>query len=114
MTWAGQSTTSLPVASARSAWPGRMATGNGSFLACCRCSTHRVEDAKATVATAAQMGVKIKMVTGDALAIARETAKTLGMGGNILDGATLADSRSEETAAMTIHRGCRRFRTGIP
>jgi H+-transporting ATPase len=36
------------------------------------------EDAKATVATAAEMGVKIKMVTGDALAIAREMAKTLG------------------------------------
>ena len=44
------------------------------------------EDAKSTVATAAQMGVKIKMVTGDALAIAREMAKTLGMGTNILDG----------------------------
>src|SRR6202453_3914101 len=43
------------------------------------------EDAKATVATAAEMGVKIKMVTGDALAIAREMAKTLGMGANILD-----------------------------
>jgi H+-transporting ATPase len=26
------------------------------------------------------MGVKIKMVTGDQVAIARETAKTLGMG----------------------------------
>ena len=59
------------------------------------------EDAKATVATAAQMGVKIKMVTGDALAIARETAKTLGMGANILDGGTLGDSKSDETAAMT-------------
>ena len=59
------------------------------------------EDAKSTVATAARMGVKIKMVTGDALAIARETAKTLGMGTNILDGATLGDSKTEETAAMT-------------
>jgi H+-transporting ATPase len=59
------------------------------------------EDAKATVATAAQMGVKIKMVTGDALAIARETAKTLGMGTNILDGGALGDSESDETAAMT-------------
>ena len=59
------------------------------------------EDAKSTVATAAQMGVKIKMVTGDALAIARETAKTLGMGTNILDGGTLGDSKTEETAAMT-------------
>ena len=59
------------------------------------------EDAKSTVATAAEMGVKIKMVTGDALAIARETAKTLGMGTNILDGATLGDSKTKETAAVT-------------
>src|SRR5271155_429384 len=57
------------------------------------------EDAKATIATAAKMGVKIKMVTGDALAIAREMAKTLGMGTNILDGATLGDAKSDETAA---------------
>ncbi len=56
-------------------------------------------DAKSTVAIAAQIGVKIKMVTGDALAIAKETAKTLGMGTNILDGASLGDSKSEETAA---------------
>ena len=55
-------------------------------------------DAKSTIATAAQMGVKIKMVTGDALAIAKETAQTLGMGANILDGASLGDSKSEETA----------------
>ncbi|WP_284943571.1 plasma-membrane proton-efflux P-type ATPase [Acidisoma cladoniae] len=58
------------------------------------------EDAKATIATAAAMGVKIKMVTGDALAIAKETAKTLGMGTNILDGATLGDAKTEETAAI--------------
>jgi H+-transporting ATPase len=57
-------------------------------------------DAKAIVATAAQMGVKIKMVTGDALAIAKETAKTLGMGTNILDGASLGDADSKETAAQ--------------
>ena len=46
------------------------------------------------------MGVKIKMVTGDALAIAREMAKTLGMGANILDANTLGDAKSEETAAV--------------
>jgi H+-transporting ATPase len=57
------------------------------------------DDAKSTVATAAAMGVKIKMVTGDALAIAKETAKTLGMGTNILDGASLGDSKTKETAA---------------
>jgi H+-transporting ATPase len=58
-------------------------------------------DAKSTVATAAEMGVKIKMVTGDALAIAREMAKTLGMGSNILDANTLGDSKTEETAVVT-------------
>jgi H+-transporting ATPase len=56
-------------------------------------------DAKSTIATAAAMGVKIKMVTGDALAIAKETAQTLGMGANILDGASLGDAKSDETAA---------------
>jgi H+-transporting ATPase len=57
-------------------------------------------DAKSTTATAAEMGVKIKMVTGDALAIAREMAKTLGMGSNILDANTLGDSKTDETAAV--------------
>jgi H+-transporting ATPase len=58
------------------------------------------EDAKATVATARAMGVKIKMVTGDALAIAKETAKKLAMGTNILDAAALGDSKKEETAQV--------------
>ncbi len=57
-------------------------------------------DAKSTVATASKMGVKIKMVTGDALAIARETAASLGMGTNILDGAILGDAKTDENAAM--------------
>ena len=58
------------------------------------------EDAKATIATARQMGVEVKMVTGDALAIAQETAKKLDMGTNILDAATLGDSKKQETAAV--------------
>jgi H+-transporting ATPase len=37
-------------------------------------------DAKETIANAIQMGVKIKMVTGDQIAIARETSKELGLG----------------------------------
>ena len=57
------------------------------------------EDAKATIATAVQMGVDVKMVTGDALAIARETARTLGMGTDILDAAGLGDVSRHETAA---------------
>ena len=73
------------------------------------------EDAKETIATAAKMGVKIKMVTGDALAIAREMAKTLGMGSNILDGGELGDSKKEETAeaAKEIEER-RRLRPGLP
>ena len=58
-------------------------------------------DAKATIATAREMGVKVKMVTGDALAIALETAKKLGMGTNILDASGLGDAKRLETAAET-------------
>ena len=56
-------------------------------------------DAKATIATARQMGVEVKMVTGDALAIAQETAKTLGMGADVLDASGLGDVERKETAA---------------
>ena len=59
------------------------------------------EDAKAMIATALKMGVKVKMVTGDALAIARETARKLDMGTNILDAANLGDSKKQETAEVT-------------
>jgi H+-transporting ATPase len=58
------------------------------------------EDAKATIATALAMGVKVKMVTGDALAIAKETAKKLDMGTNILDAASLGDTKKQETAEV--------------
>jgi H+-transporting ATPase len=73
------------------------------------------DDAKSTIATAEQMGVKVKMVTGDALAIAQETAKKLGMGTNILDAATLGDEKQQKTTAVAKgHRERRRFRPGLP
>jgi len=53
------------------------------------------EQAKATIASAVQMGVKIKMVTGDQIAIAQETARTLGLGTNILDASGLGDSNKD-------------------
>ena len=55
------------------------------------------EDARETIATALALGVKIKMVTGDALAIARETAKKLDMGANILEASSLGDSKKDES-----------------
>jgi H+-transporting ATPase len=55
------------------------------------------EQAKATIASAVQMGVKIKMVTGDQIAIARETSKQLGLGTNILDASSLGDLKKDAT-----------------
>ncbi len=57
-------------------------------------------DAKATIATAEQMGVKVKMITGDQLAIAKETAKVLGLGDNILDASLFGDIKLHKTAEM--------------
>ncbi len=59
------------------------------------------EDASATIETASKMGVKIKMVTGDALAIASETAKKLNMGSNIFDASGLGDAKHKEDKQMT-------------
>ncbi len=58
------------------------------------------EDSKTTIATARQMGVNIKMLTGDQLAIGRETAKQLGMGTNILDAGVFGDTLHHETGQL--------------
>jgi H+-transporting ATPase len=58
------------------------------------------EDSKATIAAARQMGVNVKMVTGDQLAIGRETAGQLGLGTNILDASGFSDTRHHETAQL--------------
>ncbi len=57
------------------------------------------DDAKATIATARQMGVHVKMVTGDQVAIAQETAKKLAMGTDILDASSLGEVKQQETSA---------------
>jgi H+-transporting ATPase len=56
------------------------------------------EQAKATIASARQIGVDVKMITGDQMAIARETARQLGLGTNILDASGLDDTKHHETA----------------
>jgi len=56
------------------------------------------EQAKATIASARQMGVDVKMVTGDQIAIARETSRQLGLGTNILDASGLGDTKHHESA----------------
>ncbi len=58
------------------------------------------EDSRATIATASQMGVNVKMVTGDQMAIARETAKKLGLGINILEASGFGDTKHHEAARL--------------
>ena len=55
------------------------------------------EQAKVTIASARQMGVDVKMVTGDQIAIARETSRQLGLGTNILDAGALGDAKKQES-----------------
>ncbi|MEP7161312.1 MAG: plasma-membrane proton-efflux P-type ATPase [Dermatophilaceae bacterium] len=58
------------------------------------------QDAKTTIATARAMGVSVKMVTGDAIAIAKETAAKVGLGTGILDAAGLGDVKKTESAEV--------------
>ncbi len=58
------------------------------------------EEAAETIAAARAMGVKIKMVTGDAMAIARETAGELGLGSNILNTSAFGQSGGPATGSL--------------
>jgi H+-transporting ATPase len=75
--------------------------GKWRFLGVLPLSDPPRESAKATIASARQMGVSIKMVTGDSIAIAREMSKELGLGSNILDASSLGDSQKKETPEET-------------
>jgi len=79
------------------------AQGNGSwhFLGVLPLFDPPRDDAASTIATATAMGLTVKMVTGDALAIAKETAAKVGLGSNILDAAGLGDVKKTETAEVT-------------
>jgi H+-transporting ATPase len=74
--------------------------GNWQFLGVLPLFDPPREEAKATIATARQMGVDVKMVTGDQVAIARETAGKLGLGPNILDASGFGDTKHHETAQL--------------
>ena len=57
-------------------------------------------DSKATIATAGQMGVDVKMVTGDQVAIAREIAGEVGLGTHILDASLFAGTKPHQTGRL--------------
>ncbi len=58
------------------------------------------EDSKATIDAADRMGIRVKMVTGDQLPIAKEIAGLLGLGKNILDARLFAETESHQTGQV--------------
>ncbi|MBN1588728.1 MAG: plasma-membrane proton-efflux P-type ATPase, partial [Pirellulales bacterium] len=57
-------------------------------------------DSKKTIDAARSMGVDVKMVTGDQLAIAKETARQLGLGTDILDAAVFSNAEHHEVGRL--------------
>jgi H+-transporting ATPase len=58
------------------------------------------EDSRATIETAEQMGIRVKMVTGDQIAIGKEIARQLGLGINILDAGLFSETQHHETGQL--------------
>ena len=58
------------------------------------------EDTKATIEAAEKLGLKIKMVTGDQVAIAREIARQLGLGTNILDAKIFEETKAHQASQL--------------
>ena len=54
------------------------------------------DDSKATVDTARDMGLKVKMLTGDQLAIAREIAGQLDLGTNVIDASVFDETKQHQ------------------
>jgi H+-transporting ATPase len=54
------------------------------------------EDSAATVASARDLGISVKMITGDQMAIAKEAASQVGIGTNIMDSSALENVRSRD------------------
>jgi H+-transporting ATPase len=61
-------------------------------------------DTKATIRNAMMQGVSVKMITGDHQAIARETARQLGMGDNISSAANLPTLAAGDAPPTTLGR----------
>jgi H+-transporting ATPase len=58
------------------------------------------EDSKATVETAEQMGIEVKMLTGDQLAIAKEIGRQLNLDTNIMDASLLTEAAGRPSSQL--------------
>ena len=76
------------------------ATGAWQFLGVLPLFDPPREDSAETIKTAEQMGVTVKMVTGDQLAIGKEIAKQVGLGTNLLDASLFGKTADKDTAQL--------------
>ncbi|MEZ4766823.1 MAG: plasma-membrane proton-efflux P-type ATPase [Caldilineales bacterium] len=58
------------------------------------------EDSKATLAAARELGVGVKMITGDQLAIGKEIARELDIGADILDAGLFGDTSHTQASQL--------------
>jgi H+-transporting ATPase len=71
------------------------------------------EDSKATIEAAQQLGVEVKMVTGDRAEIAREVAGEVGLGQDMVE-ASAFDRDTDESALATMVAGADGFAQVVP
>ncbi len=74
--------------------------GQWQFLGVLPLSDPPREDSKSTIATAREMGVGVKMITGDQVAIGKEIARQVGLGTNILDASLFSNTTHAEGAQL--------------
>jgi H+-transporting ATPase len=74
--------------------------GQWQFLGVLPLSDPPREDSKATIATAKEMGVRVKMVTGDQVAIGKEIAREVGLGTNILDATLFSETNVPQAGQL--------------
>ena len=59
-------------------------------------------DSAETIRQALHLGVNVKMITGDQLAIAKETGRRLGMGTNMYPSSTLLGEKTDDVTGLPI------------
>jgi H+-transporting ATPase len=74
--------------------------GDWRFLGILPLSDPPRPDSKETIATAQGLGIDVKMLTGDQIAIAKEIAQQIGLGTNILDASVFGDADQQPEAQL--------------
>src|SRR5208283_2033063 len=74
--------------------------GNWQFVGLIAIYDPPREDSAQTIKTAQEMGINVKMVTGDHIAIAKEIAKEVNLGTNILPASSIVDKPDSESVGL--------------